>query len=268
MNNLCLRRYISRFGRDLSVSSLRNVARWRKWWLIVTFFVVLSCFNGKMQAEDLHEASHWLGLVGKVKLTEDLGSTFQVQPRFALDNRQYQRHGPVRQLLATGAIDYSLTDNLKLAQGYGGLAFYGPKRFEHRWFQDFLWTEKFAFDLGPKSLGDGHVKLIHRSRLEERLIEKIDGMSFRYRDLLRFEQPLGDGLALILSNELFFHLNSRATNLQRGFDQNRFFLGMNIAQSQNLAIEVGYQNFYIERRADSPDSTNHTLIIAFVNNFS
>jgi len=258
MNNLCLRRYILSLGRDLSANSLKNLARarWRKWWLMVAVFVGFSCLSGTLRAEELEETSHWFGLIGNWRIDKDLDAIFQVQPRFSLNEMQRENNGVVRQLIGTAALGYRLTDKLKFYQGYGSLANYRPKRFEHRLFQDVVFSQKFT-----------NFALTTRSRIEERLLEKNDRISLRGRQLIRLLKPITDDYGLVLSNDVLMHLNDLEGNFQRGFDQNRMFLGINMALAPYLNLETGYQNVYVERRGASPDSVNHTAVFSLITKF-
>ncbi|PCC74100.1 Protein of unknown function [Nannocystis exedens] len=57
---------------------------------------------------------------------------------------------------------------------------------------------------------------------------------------------------LIVWDEVFFHLNETAFTTERGFDQNRAFVGLGY-DTKPVRVEVGYINQYV-RRSTTPTS--------------
>jgi hypothetical protein len=166
-----------------------------------------------------------------VYLTVPLSSSFigymDVTPRFG-DNVSN-----LDQLYLRPAIGYKLTDRVSLWQGYAWVGNYQPSFFvENRLFQQLLYVEKFPF-----------VKLTSRSRMEERFIEHTDGTAFRARTMLRGDFPLPriPDTAFVVYDEIFANLNTVGNGPEAGFDQNRFFLGLNHKFMKQFNMDLGYQ---------------------------
>lgn len=121
---------------------------------------------------------------------------------------------------------------------------------EHRVWQQ--WTWDVALPLG--------MKLLVRSRLEERLARGEVGL--RFRQFVRVQSPRLDGKPVILAawDEAFVAFNDTAWGQQAGFDQNRVFGGVGLFLSDEVRLEVGYLNQYQVRR-NAPDPMRHVALI-------
>jgi hypothetical protein len=120
---------------------------------------------------------------------------------------------------------------------------------ESRLYQQLLYTPR----LGP-------VRLMSRSRMEQRLLTGVPGTSHRFRTLLRGATPLdaGGAFSLIVWDEVFFHLNTVEGGPRAGFDQNRAFLGAGWRLTPHVTLEFGYLNTFIRR----PTAPHHQMIHA------
>jgi hypothetical protein len=120
---------------------------------------------------------------------------------------------------------------------------------ESRLYQQLLYTPR----LGP-------VRLMSRSRLEQRLLAGASRPSHRFRTLLRGSHPLdAEGtFSLILWDEVFFHLNTVEGGPRAGFDQNRAFVGAGWKLSPHVTLELGYLNDFVRR----PTAESHQMIHA------
>ncbi len=189
-----------------------------------------------------------------VYLTFPLSPTFvgymEVNPRFGDDVSELD------QLLLRPAIGYKLTDHLSLWQGYAWIGNYQP-RFseEHRVFQQLLYKRTFPF-----------VKLLSRSRLEERFIDNADGTSVRARTMLRGDFPLPHvpDWAVVVYDEIFVNLNAVGNGPDSGLDQNRFFLGMNHRFTDQFNMDLGYQMQALNNRSSGLiNQINHIILLQF-----
>ena len=115
----------------------------------------------------------------------------------------------------------------------------------------------------------GPVKLVSRTRLEQRLLASASGTSHRVRTLLRGAFPLeaGGTFSLTLWDEVFFHLNTVEGGPQAGFDQNRAFVGVSWRVSPHVALEVGYLNDFIRQPKAPADVMIHTLNLSTTFNY-
>jgi len=66
---------------------------------------------------------------------------------------------------------------------------------------------------------------------------------------------------LVTQNEIFFNLNSPTNGPGGGFDQNRFFVGLNKKINEYLSVDGGYQLQAINTDESSLFNTlNHILL--------
>jgi len=162
-----------------------------------------------------------------VPLSQSLIGYMEVNPRFGDDVSE------LNQLLLRPAIGYNLTDNWSIWQGYAWIGNYQPTfTDEHRVFQQLIYSRKFP-----------SFKIFSRSRLEERIIDHADGTAVRARTLLRGDFPLpgASDWAIVVYDEIFVNLNTVGHGPEAGFDQNRFFLGMNRRFTDQVNMDLGYQ---------------------------
>ncbi len=82
----------------------------------------------------------------------------------------------------------------------------------------------------------------------------------RARYLLRFALPLKWRLYAVVSDELFVNLNSVENGPLRGIDQNRLYAGIGRQMSNQVRMEVGYQQQYVNASDPTDDRANHILM--------
>ena len=189
-----------------------------------------------------------------VYLTVPLSSSFigymEVNPRFGDDVSELD------QLLLRPAVGYKLTDHLSLWQGYAWVGNYQPSfREENRVFQQLLYRRKFPF-----------VKVFSRSRLEERFIGNTDGTAVRALTMLRGDFPLPNApeWAFVVYDEIFVNVNSVGNGPDSGFDQNRFFLGMNREFTKYFNMDLGYQMQALNgRQSGFVNQINNIILLQF-----
>lgn len=189
-----------------------------------------------------------------VYLTVPLSSSFigymEVNPRFGDDVSELD------QLILRPAIGYKLNDRFSVWQGYAWVGNYQPSlREEDRLYQQLTYSEKFSF-----------VKVVSRTRLEERFIEHTDSASIRARTLLRgdFPLPVAPEWALVVYDEIFVNLNAVKNGPDSGFDQNRFFVGINREFTKQFNMDVGYQMQAINgNQAGLINQINNIILLQF-----
>jgi len=116
------------------------------------------------------------------------------EPRFGDDISELD------QLILRPAVGYKLNDHFPLWQGYAWVGNYQPSfREENRVYQQLLYRRKFPF-----------VKVLSRTRLEERFIDNSDGTAVRARTMLRGDFPLPDApeWAIVVYDEIFVNVNA------------------------------------------------------------
>jgi hypothetical protein len=90
-------------------------------------------------------------------------------------------------------------------------------------------------------------QLSGRTRLEQRTRDGSDEVGVRLRQQLRYayrfeESPFG----LVAWNEIFLGLNETTWGQPSGFDQNRLFAGVSFSPANNLRLEAGYLNQFVD----------------------
>ncbi len=247
-----------------SAAAQMRQRRWKQGIAIAAFAWSLLA-GGETFAQSPSTFSQDFRLWSPVFMTAKLPSSFlahlEVQPRFA----DLDEAGHIDQLILRPAIGYQLTENLSIWQGYAWVGNFNqphtpprPAFFEEsRIYQQILYSRKFD-----------SFKITSRTRLEERWIEHVDGTAVRFRTGLRgmYSLPKAPEWALVASDEVFVHLNTvGARGPQAGFDQNRFFVGINRTFSKYFNMDVGYQNQLLNSRSipNLANQMNHTILFQF-----
>lgn len=110
---------------------------------------------------------------------------------------------------------------------------------EQRLLQEIAWSSAFR-----------GLSVVARTRLEERMFSNTSGAALRWRGLakLRWPLPSNSPVALVGRNEVFVNLNDHTRLIRSGLDQNRFFVGFDVAldNGRKSSLEVGYLNQFIE----------------------
>ena len=102
-----------------------------------------------------------------------------------------------------------------------------------------------------------------RTRMEQRFREGRDGAGWWVRQQFRIDAPIGEGgkFSFILGNEAFIYLKETTWN-DKGYIQNRLFLGLGYKASPKVTMELGYMNQHVRIR-EFPDLINHLAILNF-----
>lgn len=189
------------------------------------------------------EINGWYSLFGNDKLFEKYNIHYELQ------HRNHNFIGKLDQLLIRGGIGYDLTEkNNNILVGYG---FVRNKKIdwydnsltdsersdylinEHRIFQQFITKQRF-----------GRVVLQHRYRTEQRYINDKFDLRFRYFSNLivpfNKKEVIARTLYISAYNEVF--LNFKDDH----FDRNRAYLALGFALTDDVKIEFGYINQYLE----------------------
>ncbi|WP_447964926.1 DUF2490 domain-containing protein [Nitrospira sp. Ecomares 2.1] len=205
------------------------------------------CFAG---SETIQDFRLWTPVYLNFPISGPVKGYLEANPRLSDDASQ------INQLLLRPAIGYQLTSTISLWQGYAWVANYQPSYSqEHRIFQQLIYNNKFST-----------FTLFSRSRLEERWIQHAIGTAVRARTMLRgtFPLPASPALAIAVYDEIFVNLNTIRQGPEAGFEQNRFFLGLNYTFSPNLNVDAGYQLQIINTPlSGTVNQANHILLLQF-----
>jgi|TARA_B110000967_G_scaffold53025_1_gene54323 hypothetical protein len=196
---------------------------------------------------------NWLIYIGNKKLNSKWNIHNEVQ------YRNYDAVGDLEQLLLRTGVGYNLSENnhnVLLGYGYILSENYNAQSEsndkisvnEHRIFQQFTSKDRI-----------GIVSLTHRYRFEQRFVEDVFKMRFRY--FLAAKIPLikvEDGFTkfyLSAYNEVFLNTESAV------FDRNRVYAGLGYQLSKRIRMEAGYMNQLFE--TSSRDQFNLITFITF-----
>jgi uncharacterized protein DUF2490 len=196
--------------------------------LLITGFLVLP-FSAFSQESDL---GNWLIYFGNKNINPKLNWHHEIQ------YRNYNAIGDLEQLLLRTGIGYNLSENNNnLLVGYG-----------------FIRSENYMSSLDEKEIVNEHriyqqfinwhqikrVYLQHRFRFEQRFVEDVFKIRFRYFLALNIPitNPTMEAKTLYLSvyNELFLNTEEPV------FDRNRLYGGLGYKANNQLRFELGYMN--------------------------
>ncbi len=215
---------------------------------MITIFILFSGAPNLVAQES--NLGNWLIYIGNKKVDSKWNIHHEVQ------YRNYNAIGDLEQLLLRTGIGYNLTENgNNLLLGYGyihsenylGQSDEKVSIGEHRIFQQFITKQKV-----------GKVGLQHRYRFEQRFV--ADDVKLRFRYFLGINVPLtnlNEGknpLYLSIYNEIFIN------SVGNIFDRNRLYGGIGYKLNENLKMELGYMNQFLNQQ--SRDQVN---VLAFVN---
>lgn len=202
---------------------------------------------GFSQDSDL---GNWLIYIGNKKLNNKWDLHHEVQ------YRNYDAIGDLEQLLLRTGLGYTFNEgksNVLLGYGYILSENYLDNLDtkvsvnEHRIFQQFISKQNV-----------GSIGLTHRYRFEQRFVEDVFKMRFRYFLAIKvpFKTKAQEDSKFYISayNEIFLNTESSI------FDRNRVYGGLGYTVSKSLRLELGYMNQFFE--TSGRDQVN---VIAFVN---
>lgn len=162
------------------------------------------------------------------------------------------------QTLGRVGIGYTITENSSLWFGYAWLHTGKPLAVlrpvnENRIWQQWLWIK-----INPR------IELMNRVRTEQRYFNDHRKTAYRIREFFKVALPFQccPDWYFVSSDEIFWHQNNFVGNNGRGFDQNRFFIGLGYRIHRNVNLETGYMNQYIHR-FDVPNFLSNILSINF-----
>lgn len=192
----------------------------------------------------------WSPVYLTYNFSDKIQGWYEGQPRFGDDASE------VSQLLLRTALGYKFADYWSIWQGYAWTPNIEPEyKTENRIYQQLLFIRKFPV-----------IKIMSRTRLEQRWIEDVSGTAIRFRTLLRGQVPLDDQelWAFVLQNEIFFNLNSPTNGPDGGLDQNRLFVGINRSINEHLNVDTGYQLQSVETSEPGTlDNNRHIWLVQF-----
>jgi len=201
----------------------------RKLWLLCGIIFMMPPLLSAQESN----LGNWMLLFGNKKINEKLNWHHELQ------YRNYDAISDLEQLLLRTGIGYKIADNTNLLLGYGFIRSENydqpDSKFvvsEHRIFQQLI-TKQIIHKL----------RLQHRYRFEQRLVE--DNFRLRFRYFLGLAYPLWKDEAS--PKELYFSMyNEIFLNTKRDvFDRNRLYSGLGYRLNETFRFEFGYMNQFL-----------------------
>lgn len=212
--------------------------------IIITLWLV-----AVSSSAEIHYDKLWLALNLDGPLAKDSRFKFYFNPELRLVDAG--NHFEVAQTQA--GLGYQFVPNATFWAGYQVFShnnLSGSAR-ENRIWQQITWN----------ILTTSKVKILSRSRFEERhrVTEPQWSDRFRERLTLRLPSAIAPKITPAIWDELFFNVNRAPWTVQRTFEQNRAFIGLDFTTSKESFLEVGYLNQYIFSNRVNED--NHILYV-------
>lgn len=217
-------------------------------WILV-MLLLNNCYCSSALAE-LQKAGLWndLTLVGYFPEDNKFEYLLNGQLRW-LNQQHYFQTG----IFQTG-LGYKVLPKLSLWGGYqweSGNQIRNTAAVNRLWQQtswNIISNDNFIFD--------------NRNRLEERESVDQSQLSYRLRErfTLLFPKKLYGNYTPLMADELFFNLNKPVWVSNRTFEQNRFFVGIDIPVRKDF-FEIGYLNRYIFRTINN--EMDHILYLSY-----
>ncbi len=167
------------------------------------------------------------------------------------------------QSILRSGIGYQLDKQNSIWAGYAWIYTTAPFAsriiHEHRIWQQYLWVKSYD-----------KFRAFARTRLEQRFIENVSNVGLRFRQFGRLQLPIQKGSNVFVSatEEVFIRLNNTSGNVNnKGFDQNRLFVGIGFNPSKKWLLEVGYQN-HLVRRSNSSNYQGNYIAMNLIGNLS
>lgn len=229
--------------------------------IVLLLLIYNNCFSQKT----VQDQRVWFAYTGQYKVFENWGCHIEAQ--FRLDNQLQQN---LQNLFRIGGI-YYLSKTKTISGGYALVNTYNASLAEfyreNRFWEQYQLNEKW---------NDNKNTIIHRFRLEQRLVEQLVTESnatnyqnrFRYlnRNLFHIAnlRSSNEEVYAIVQDEIFLTLGNNVIN-SKVIDQNRFLIGLGLNYNNNTRLELGYMNQFVTSSAGN-SVMNHTVSISLLQN--
>ena len=214
--------------------------------IILTVLTTLLALPSYMNAQE-SDFGNWIMYFGNKKLNNQWNIHNEIQ------YRNYNAIGDLEQLLLRTGLGYTFNeDKNNILFGYGYILSENyltssdekEKVHEHRIFQQYMSSQNI-----------GNVKLNHRYRFEQRFVEDVFKMRFRYFLGINIAFKTTSDYYFSAYNEIFINTKSAV------FDRNRLYGGIGYKINDNIRMEMGYMNQFFE--TTSRDQFNIMTFVSF-----
>lgn len=205
---------------------------------------ILFFFFSSVQAVE-DDARLWVTTQLKAPVRNNIALAVAFQPRFRNTMSDLER------VLIRPSVGFHLSPQWVGTLGYDvhALNATGVRAIEHRIWQQLSLKHNM-----------GELQATHRVRLEERLIENASHTGIRGRVRVQMKMPNVLSQWYVLGgDEVFFNLNSVVNGPQRGYDQNRAYLGVGRLLRGRVHVVLGYQLQHIN--GGTKDRINHVMTV-------
>jgi hypothetical protein len=208
-------------------------------WLFILFFSLV--FTQSSVAQDSPTMGVWTAQLMTLDLNAEKPAGLQVW----MDVHERQLPNQFVAIVRPG-IGWNTGKGVSAWAGYGWIPTWDGNtlRNEHR-----IWQQVIG-KMGTKS-----VKVMGRTRLEQRVVDGESKVGHRVRLFARAGFVLNQTYGLSLWDEAFIHLNNTAFSAT-GFNQNRLFFGPYIKAAKGWRTEFGYLNLLV--------NSNNSLAVSHV----
>lgn len=221
-------------------------------------------------AQTIENNSNWFAYTGQYFIKPKLG--YHIEAQFRLDG-EFKRSN--QNLFRLGLL-YQVNDKNQVAFGLGLINTFNAG------FNDYFSEKRIWQQYQNNSKWNGNKNsFINRFRLEQRFVDKLgiinnstekietnyqNRLRYLNRNLFHIIQITKDKEELygIVQNEIFLNLGTN--NVNNSFiDQNRFLIGLGLNYKNEVRIEIGYLNHFINTPANE-NVMNHTISFALFQN--
>ncbi len=233
----------------------RTTARWT--WGLFVGMLLLGVWPGRASAQTVDDAGLWFAAFGNGRF-ESLDDESPLRWWFDSHYRLRDDADGFSQSIVRPGLGYAVDADNTLWVGHAWIhtsPVTGRDFDEHRFWQQWTYSPSV-----------GQWRFLHRSRFEQRWVQRGDDVGLRWRQFARAQYvlPQRPRWSLVTWDEVFFHLNDTDWGAQSGLDQNRAFVGVGFEpwKCAGHRVEMGYLNQFIERRGGI-DGMNHILSLNF-----
>ena len=212
------------------------------------FFISVLLFFSSLIYADTHDLRLWSSstITGYVLSSKRVRYMINPEIRFSV------REEGLEEAIIRAGLGYQHKPTISFWGAYGWFM-RADTRNEQRIWEDILW-DMYISDTWMLS---------SRTRFEQR--KRVDGIAWAHRVrqkcTITFPQSVFKKHGLIVFDEIFINITRPLWIDPYIIDQNRLFIGVAIALSQDVSIEVGYLNQYLFRIAGN--EMNHILYLTF-----
>jgi len=199
----------------------------------------------------------WNNITVTGALKDNVSYWAEAQARFGEDISR------LSQSIVRPGIGYQLDKKNSIWAGYAWIyttePFASDAVHEHRIWQQYIRNNDYNW-----------IKTSSRTRLEQRFISNVSTVGWRLRQFLGLQLPIKqmNNVFISATEEVFIRLNNTMNDgSNKGFDQNRLFLGLGFKLANNWSLEAGYQNQLINQ-ANASNFSGSTISAILKGNLS